>query len=271
MSKLDLGKDISRKDTFATAIARPWVLLFREPVVPLLSVYMAIIYGTLYMLFAAFPIVYQEGRGWNEGIGGLSFLGVVVGVTCAAAYSIFDNKRFVRALALCDGATAPEARLPPALVGAVALPAGLFWFAWTNFASIHWIVSILGTAPFGFGMVLVCLSILNYLIDAYVPFAASVLASATILRSIFGAVFPLFTSYMYRGLGVHWASSIPAFLAVLFCPFPFLFYRYGKPIRARCKYAAEAESIVRKLRNEPIPGPGPGSQELNRHVSVPSV
>jgi hypothetical protein len=177
----------------------------------------------------------------------------VAGVTCAAAYSIFDNKRFVNVLSRCGGTAAPEARLPPSLLGAVALPIGLFWFSWSTFPSVHWTVSILGTAPFGFGMVLVCLSILNYLIDAYVPYAASVLASATILRSVFGAVFPLFTSSMYRQLGVHWASSIPAFMALLFCPFPYLFYRYGAHIRARCKYAAEAESIVHKLRSDGEP------------------
>jgi hypothetical protein len=28
---------------------------------------MAIVYGTLYMMFAAFPIVYQQSRGWNQG------------------------------------------------------------------------------------------------------------------------------------------------------------------------------------------------------------
>lgn len=47
----------------------------------------------------------------------------------------------------------------------------MFWFAWTNYPSIHWIVSIIATAPFGFGMVLVFLSIMNYLIDAYVIYA----------------------------------------------------------------------------------------------------
>ena len=63
-----------------TAMSRPWILLFREPIVFLFSLYMAIIYGTLYMLFAAFPIVYQQVRGWSQGIGGLSFLGVAVGM-----------------------------------------------------------------------------------------------------------------------------------------------------------------------------------------------
>ncbi|KAK0976331.1 MFS siderochrome iron transporter 1 [Friedmanniomyces endolithicus] len=64
---------------FKTSLSRPWILLFREPIVLLLSIYMAIIYGTLYMLFSAFPIVYQQNRGWSAGIGGLAFLGVVSG------------------------------------------------------------------------------------------------------------------------------------------------------------------------------------------------
>ncbi|KAK6407812.1 MFS siderochrome iron transporter 1 [Elasticomyces elasticus] len=65
---------------FKTSLSRPWILLFREPIVFLLSIYMAIIYGTLYMLFGAFPIVYQDERGWSPGVGGLAFLGVAVGM-----------------------------------------------------------------------------------------------------------------------------------------------------------------------------------------------
>jgi hypothetical protein len=111
-------------------------------------------------------------------------------------YSIYDNKRYARIEEEHEGDAPPEARLPPAIIGAVALPIGLFWFAWTNSPSVHWIVSIIGTAPFGFGMVLVFLGCMNYLIDAYTIYAASVLAANSVLRSIFGAVFPLFTTYM---------------------------------------------------------------------------
>jgi MFS family permease len=179
---------------FKVAVSRPWILLFKEPIVLLLSIYMAIIYGTLYMCFAAFPIVYQEGRGWSAGIGGLAFLGVMVGMMGAVAYSIWDNKRYTNVQAKHNGDAPPEARLPPALVGAVFLPVGLFWFAWTNSPSVHWSVSIIATAPFGFGMVLVFLGVINYLIDSYVIYAASVLAANSVLRSLFGAGFPLFTT-----------------------------------------------------------------------------
>lgn len=55
---------------------------------------------------------------------------------------------------------------------------------------------------------------------------------------------------MYNRLGIHWASSIPAFLALACVPFPFLFYKYGKQIRLKCKYAAESEAFMKKIRGE---------------------
>jgi hypothetical protein len=165
---------------------------------------MAIIYGTLYMLFGAYPIVYQEGRGWNEGIGGLPFVGVAIGMLAALIYTIlYDNGRYLKCVKKAGGFATPEDRLPPAIIGGAALPIGLFWFAWTNYPSIHWLASVAAGIPFGFGMVLVFLSVMNYLIDAYTIFAASVLAANSVLRSLFGAAFPLFTTQMYHNLGKH--------------------------------------------------------------------
>jgi len=162
---------------FQTSLSRPWILLFREPIVLLLSIYMAIIYGTLYMLFSAFPIVYQQNRGWSAGIGGLAFLGVAVGMIFAVAYSVWDNKRYSRVSDEHGGFAPPEARLPITMIGGIAIPIGLFWFAWTNYPSINFMVSIAAGVPFGFGMVMVFLGIMNYLIDAYgkhEPFVSSV-------------------------------------------------------------------------------------------------
>ncbi|QPG95263.1 hypothetical protein C2857_007919 [Epichloe festucae Fl1] len=253
VSKLDHDRGrVTLAESFKTALSRPWILLFKEPIVFLLSIYMAIVYGTLYMLFAAFPIVYQQHRGWNQGVGGLAFLGIMVGMLAAIAYTIPSNNRYIETQQKHGGSAPPEARLPPTLVGSIALPIGLFWFAWTNSESIHWIVSILAGVPFGFGMVLVFLSIMNYLIDSYTIFAASVLAANSVLRSLFGAAFPLFTTYMYKDLGIHWASTIPAFLALACVPFPFLFYKYGARIRAKCKFAAQSAAFMEKLRQQEI-------------------
>ena len=123
-------------------------------------------------------------------------------------------------------------------------------FAWTNGPNIHWIVSIAAGAPFGFGLVVIFQGINNYLVDSYTIFAASVLAGTAVLRSVFAAAFPLFTGKMYDALGIHWASSIPAFLALLFAPFPFLLYRYGPRIRERCKYSAEAVAFMKELQGQ---------------------
>lgn len=88
----------------------------------------------------------------------------------------------------------PESRLPPSIVGSIAIPIGIIWFAWSNSPSVHWLVSIVAQVPFGFGFVLVYISVQEYLVDAYTLYAASVLAANTIFRSAFGAVFPLFTN-----------------------------------------------------------------------------
>lgn len=250
VSKADYHNKKTMAKQFKVAIMRPWVLLFREPIVLLTSIYIAIIYGTLYMLFAAFPIVFQQYRGWSAGIGGLAFIGVAVGMMVAVIYAAFDNKRYQRVAHECGGAAPPEARLPPAIIGSVLLPVGLFWFAWTCGPTVHWVVPIIASGFFASGLVLVFLSLLNYLIDSYVLYAASVLAANAVLRSLFGAAFPLFTTYMYRNLGLHWASSIPAFLALGCMPFPYLFWKYGGQIRLRCKYAAEAAHMLELMRKK---------------------
>lgn len=55
---------------------------------------------------------------------------------------------------------------------------------------------------------------------------------------------------MYNNLGIHWASSIPAFLALMCVPFPFILHRYGATIRMKCKYSAAAAAVLEQLRQE---------------------
>ncbi|KIN08855.1 hypothetical protein OIDMADRAFT_141116 [Oidiodendron maius Zn] len=252
ISVLELNnRGANLSEGFSKTLKRPWILLFQEPIVLIASTYMAILYGTIYMFMGAFPIVYQQDRGWNEGIGGLAFLGLAIGMLIGLLYTIFDNRRYKK---LGKSAT-PEARLPPCMIGAIALPIGMFAFVWTSFPSIHWSASIILSAPFGFGAVLVFLCCLNYLLDAYTIYAASVLAAGAMLRSLFGAAFPLFTTQMYDNLGIHWASSIPAFLTVVCLPFPFVMYKYGAGLRMKCKYAQEAALLMSHLQAEALSTP----------------
>lgn len=63
-----------------------------------------------------------------------------------------------------------------------------------------------------------------------------------------GVLSPLFTTKMYQSLGIHWASSVPAFLALACLPFPFLFHHYGAAIRKRCFYSARAMRIMEQVQ-----------------------
>lgn len=80
-------------------------------------------------------------------------------------------------------------------------------------------------------MVLVFLATQNYLVDAYLPTAASVLAAGTVSRSIVGAILPLGTKYIYDAMGLNWGSSLSAFISLAFTPVPFLLLAYGRRIR----------------------------------------
>lgn len=106
---------------------------------------------------------------------------------------IILSPAYNRKLAANNNMPVPEWRLPPVIVGGVSFGIGLFWFAWTgNKRSIHWIAPTLSGLATGFGILSIFLNCLNYLIDAYLMFAASAIAANTFLRSLAGAGFPLF-------------------------------------------------------------------------------
>lgn len=87
------GGGVHVSELFAKTVKRPWVLLFWEPIVLIASIYMSILYGTLYMFLPALPVVYQEYRGWDAGIGSLPFLGLAVGMMFGLIYTIVDDKQ----------------------------------------------------------------------------------------------------------------------------------------------------------------------------------
>ena len=141
----------------------------REPVVLLTGLYISIIYATLYMFFAAVPIVFEGTRGWSTGVAGQPFVGVAIGVITAVGAAGVGNKSYVRATVAAKAAgrgVEPEARLHNAMIGSILLPAGLFLFAWTTHPSVHWVAPVIGATLFSTGLVMVFISMISYLIDA---------------------------------------------------------------------------------------------------------
>ncbi|KAK5121017.1 hypothetical protein LTR85_005801 [Meristemomyces frigidus] len=212
-------------------LVRPFTLNFTEPMVFMLNLYIALIYGILYIWFESFVVVFIDIYGFTLGEEGLAYLGILVGAFLVIPPFFLYLKYYLEPRFDENGDIKPEERLVPAFVGGFCIPICLFWFGWTSRASIHWIVPIIGTSFFSIGTFLLFNSVLNYLPDAYPEVAASVLAGNDFMRSSFGAGFPLFASAMYSYLGVNWASSTLAFLSIAFIPIPFVLYKYGETLR----------------------------------------
>ena len=95
------------------------------------------------------------------------------------------------------------------------------------------------------------------------PSAASAIAANTFLRSLFGAVFPLFATYMFDALGVNWAGTLLGCVALILVPIPVVFWKYGAKIRARSKFAptAKAQPVPVDADEEDRAEAGTGSGE----------
>ncbi|KAH8891939.1 MFS general substrate transporter [Thozetella sp. PMI_491] len=223
-------------------LARPWRMLFTEPILLLLSIYMAFLYGTLYLDFTAYPIIYRDLRGWPVGASSLSLLGIGLGIAIPVAASGYIERIYLTHVQKF-GTPQPEARLPHLVYTAWLIPVGLFWFAWTASPPTHWISGVVAGVPFGFGLITILLGIMAYLADCYGAYAASALAANSLLRSTCGALFPLFGDKMYTTLGVTWATLVLAIVAFLLAPLPWVFYTYGPRIRSTRKYHIQACGI----------------------------
>ena len=148
--------------------SRPLRMLFTEPIVFLLSLYMSFIYGLLYLFLTAYPLVFQVVHGFNPGIGGLPYFGIIIGEIIAGLVIFIRQPSFNRKLAANGGIPIPEWRCPEIIAGGISFSAGLFWFGWTGYeASIPWIVPTLSGLLLGFGIMSIFLQSLNYLVDAY--------------------------------------------------------------------------------------------------------
>jgi DHA1 family multidrug resistance protein-like MFS transporter len=107
---------------------RPLKLLFTEPIILVVSVYMSFIYGLVYALLEAYPFVFEHVYGMAPAIAGLMFVGLIVGVVLACAFILFGQLDYARKLAENKGVTVPEWRLAPTLLGAPVFTIGLFWW-----------------------------------------------------------------------------------------------------------------------------------------------
>ncbi|KAI5358695.1 putative major facilitator superfamily, MFS transporter superfamily [Septoria linicola] len=256
-SKLDNG--LTPKQLFLRAIVRPTKMLFLSPICGLMSLYMSLVlgcsyifaiqtaigalfpavhvlalcsvciltplpvYGFLYLLFTTFTYVFEDSYGFSPSTVGLVYIGLGIG----------------NFIAKHGGEIKPEYRLPPLIWAGPLIPVGLFIYGFTAQYQIQWAVPLFGTLLVGVGLIACFMAINTYLVDTFNVYAASALAANTVLRSIFGGVFPLFGLQMYDALGLGWGNALLAFLALAMCPIPWIFYKYGEKIRTHPRWQVQ--------------------------------
>ncbi|CAI6302013.1 unnamed protein product [Periconia digitata] len=230
-------KDVLFKELVVKFGIRPLQML-ATPICLSITIYVSFIYATFYASLASFPIIFQDTRGWNEFIGSLPFLAVLVGIAVGAGVNIANQKYYNRRYLANNSIPVPEARLPPMMVASFVLAGGLFVMGWTSDTSVHWFSTIVGVFMLGFGYYSIFTSGVNYLIDTFQRWGASALAANTFARSVLAAVLPLLIPAMYHRLGNGWAFTVLGVFAILNIPIPFVFWFYGPKIRKMGKYTS---------------------------------
>lgn len=222
-------------------ISRPIRMLFEEPILLLIGFYITFVYSLIYISITAYPEVFQKKRHWNQGVGSLPLLGMMLGCISGGCTHIAYNRIWVKKYHANGNRAVPEWRLPVTAFTSIIFAIGLFWFGWTgNYNSVHWIVPTIGGFLIGYGLLGVFIGLICYIMDAYLMFAASALAGNTILRSLVAGGCPLFDKQMFDNLGVEWGMTLLGCLAVVMIPVPVLFMKHGAKLREKSKWVPKA-------------------------------
>ncbi|KAI5120744.1 hypothetical protein M0805_007818 [Coniferiporia weirii] len=228
------------KQILVKAIVRPFRFFMQEPIIQLLGVYMAFVYGLNYLIVTTISGVFQGNYKESVGISGVNYLAFGIGLACASQINARLLDPTYRYLKQRNGGPGrPEYRLPSMIPGTIFLPIGLLIYGWSAEKRVFWLVPDIGIAFIGMGIALNYQSIQTYIIDSFTLHAASALAAVSFLRSLAGFGFPLFAPAMYDALGYGKGNTILAVLAFVFgCPAPWLLWYFGERIRLKSRYAA---------------------------------
>lgn len=152
------------------------------------SLWVAFSWAILYLNFSSIPLVFSTNHGFNVQQIGAVFSAISIGSLLATLLSIYQEKAAARMGKL---SSSPEGRLYFACVESILMPVGLFWFGWTSYPSIPWIVPVLALGCATMGIFTIYLATFNYLADTYHRYASSAIAA----QSFCMLPFPLILTY----------------------------------------------------------------------------
>lgn len=248
-------------------LTKPVRIIIQEPILMLLTAYLTLVYGILYLSYQAIPFSFQR-RGWSAAVSELPFIAMVLGIFAAwGSFSLFTLTWYKKRWSVTRS-LAPEYRLPPMILGSVILPPALWWFGWSQHT--HWASQVIAAFFVGYGLLLIFDTGIVYLVDVYLqnsnsamsefpPFPILLLLSSflsspsivgicvsradtlpgihVVCRSIISCSFPLWASPMYSALDTDWASTVLGFACLVMVAIPLTFWKYGAKIRSWSKFS----------------------------------
>ncbi|KAF1962798.1 MFS general substrate transporter [Byssothecium circinans] len=238
----DEMKKRSPRQLFGSALTRPFRFLASEAIVQFGALYNGYLYGLSFLFNGAFHMIFgPNGYGYDTIGIGLSFLGIVAGITLGLVTNTYQERHYQRQVALAGHRDVPEARVHLAKLAAILLPITLLVFAFTADPTIHPLVSILASSVWGWSFYTLILTIATYTEDAYKTYSASALAGIGLVRNIAGAVFPLLGRKLFVNQGTRNACLILTAMSLVMVPIPFVLHAKGKSLRKRSPWAAQHE------------------------------
>lgn len=226
------------------ALWRPFLLTSREPVVIIIALYLTVVYIVLFGFLDGFDYIFGGTYGTSQGITGTCFLGIIVGLFGASALVPIVYQWAKRDLEKVQEQGGD--RLPPEfrlwfsmLGGAFAIPISLFWMGWTARPDISIWSPLAASVLFGYGeseshvpfspvlipqdvssnektgILCVFISCYQYIIDSYETYAASALASITLIRYVASGGMVVASIPFYQNLGVAYTCTILGCISAL--------------------------------------------------------
>jgi MFS family permease len=233
--RASLGKMIT------ISLYRPFHLLITEPVVFFFSLWISFAWAVLYLMFSAIPLVFERSHDFNLQEANAVFASITIAAILITIISVYQDRIVRKHLSTKRQAflDTPEGRLFFTCIWSALLPIGFFWFGWTQFRSIPWIVPTLGLGAATMGIFSIYLAVFNYLADCYGQYASSALAAQSFCRNMLAGAFPLITRPMFNTLTFQGAGSLLGGIAALLTLIPWVLIIAGPKIRARSKFASE--------------------------------
>lgn len=145
----------SAATSLRTALQRPVKLLIFSPITLLLSLYSAFVFGLLNLLFTTFSSVFKGQYRFGPGVSGLSYLGLGLGMAAGVVIFSIVSDRVAKKAAAKGKTWKPESRLLLMVWFAPVITVGFFWYGWSAYYKVHWIVPIIGTSFIGIGALMI--------------------------------------------------------------------------------------------------------------------